>query len=167
MLQNMQSGYKKDIMLQAISIVDNKFWIIERNGQKVGTLRRGNDYVLTVASKNTRYPDLDSLLSKLDIRFDEVKKLPSTSSNSKEYEVHGYPCKTNPHNSIFDLKRRLPLYTKTEKSQSFYCAGYYVINFDNGWVRAYCPKLITLSRNEYSGPFKSKLEMLGQIKANV
>jgi len=46
MLQNMQSGYKKDIMLQAKPIVPNKFWIVEKNGQKVGTLRRDKDLYL-------------------------------------------------------------------------------------------------------------------------
>ena len=160
----MQSGYKVDTMLQAIPIVNNKFWIIERNGQKVGTLRLGKEYILTVQDKYARYPDLNSLLEKLDINFDQAKQL-ENKSKSKEFDVHGFPCKTKPYNDIFDLKRKLPLYTKTEKSQSFYCAGYYGIHFDNGWVRAYCPKLITLSRNEFIGPFKDKLEMLEQIKA--
>ena len=34
----------------------------------------------------------------------------------------------------------------------------FCIKFDNGWVPAYCPKLITLGRNEFMGPFKTKLE---------
>ena len=88
------------------------------------------------------------------IKKEVVKK------QSKEYEVHGYACKTNPHNPIYDLKRKLPLYTKTSDSQSFFCAGYYVIHWEDGnHSPAYCPKLITLSRYTYDGPFKTKLEM--------
>jgi hypothetical protein len=81
------------------------------------------------------------------------------NKEKEEYDVHGYPCKTKPFNGLYDLKRKLPLYTKTEDSQSFFTAGYYCIEFENGWVPAYCPKLITLGRNNYLGPFKTKLEM--------
>jgi hypothetical protein len=152
-----------NMKLQAKAIVDNTFWIIERNGEKVGTLRHSNDYVLTVNSKNFRYPDLKSLSTKLDIDF-QNNLVRIEPASKKQFDVHGYPCKTTPFNGIFDLKRKLPLYTKTEKSQCFYCAGYYVINFENGWLPSYCPKLITLSRNEHKGPYKTKLEMQEVVK---
>ena len=38
-------------------------------------------------------------------------------------------------------------------------AGYYIICFEKGWRKAYCPKVITLQRYEYKGPIKSKIEM--------
>ena len=61
---------------------------------------------------------------------------------------------------IVELKRKLPLYTKTENSQSFFCAGYYVVHWEDGsHSPSYCPKLITLSRYEFDGPFKTKMEM--------
>jgi hypothetical protein len=40
-----------------------------------------------------------------------------------------------------------------------YCAGYYVIQFRKGWVKSFCPKLITLERYPYKGPFKTEEEM--------
>ena len=98
MLRNMQNGYREDIMLHAKPIVQDKFWIVEKNGEKVGTLRRDKDFVLTV------------------------------------------------------------------KSQSFYCAGYYIINFETGWMKAYCPKLITLTRNQFEGPYKTKFEIQEQLR---
>lgn len=148
--------------LNARPIVEDRFWIIEHNGEKVGTLRYGDDYILTVNRKNFRYATLNGLQEKLDIDFSAPQQI--ESSAAKEYDVHGYPCKTEPYNGIYDLKRKLPLYTKTEKSQSFYCAGYYAVKFDNGWVKAYCPKLITLSRNTYLGPFKTRLEMQESLR---
>ena len=57
------------------------------------------------------------------------------------------------------LSRRLPLFTKSEKSKSLYCAGYYIIHFDKGWVKSFCPKLITVERYETRGPFKTDIEM--------
>lgn len=156
MLQNMQSGYNGDTMYQAKAIVADKFWIVERNGQKVGTLRRDKDFVLTVNDKKARFPDIQTLAERVGIDFNQkVIK----AEQPKEHEVHGFPCKGKPYNDLYDLKRKLPLYTKTERSQSFYCAGYYAIKFEHGWVKAYCPKLITLGRNDYMGPYKTKLEM--------
>lgn len=139
-------------------VLDNKFWILEDNGQKVGTIRSNeNGVTLTVGTKNQTFKALSELKQKIKVDFtgkEVIKK------ETKEYEVHGYACKTKPHNPIYDLKRKLPLYTKTSDSQSFFCAGYYVIHWEDGnHSPAYCPKLITLSRYTYDGPFKTKLEM--------
>ena len=64
---------------------------------------------------------------------------------------------------MYDVKRKLPLFTKSNKSKSAYCAGYYVIKFDKGWVKSFCPKLITIERNESKGPFKTDLEMRQEL----
>ena len=138
-------------------VLEDKFWILEDNGQKVGTIRSNeNGVVLTVGKENHSFKRLEELKQKMKVSF-TGKEL--VNKEKEEYEVHGYPCKTKPFNGLYDLKRKLPLYTKTEDSQSFFTAGYYCIEFENGWVPAYCPKLITLGRNNYLGPFKTKLEM--------
>jgi len=137
-------------------VLENKFWIVENDGQKVGTIRSSDTgVVLQVGKENRTFKALDELKQKMKVSF-AGKDVVATEKQS--YEVHGFPCKTEPFNPIYDLKRKLPLYTKTEGSQSFFCAGYFCIKFDNGWVPAYCPKLITLGRNEFMGPFKTKLE---------
>ena len=64
---------------------------------------------------------------------------------------------------MFDIKRRLPLFTKSEKSKSIYCAGYYIIKFNKGWVKSFCPKLITIERYKSKGPFKTDIEMRQQL----
>ena len=139
-------------------VLDNKFWILEDNGQKVGTIRSNeNGVTLTVGNQNQTFKALSELKQKIKVDFTGKEV---TKKETKEYEVHGYACKTKPHNPIYDLKRKLPLYTKTSDSQSFFCAGYYVIHWEDGnHSPAYCPKLITLSRYTYDGPFKTKLEM--------
>ena len=67
---------------------------------------------------------------------------------------------------MYDVRRRLPLFTKSNASKSLYCAGYYIIKFNKGWVKSFCPKVITLERNEYKGPFKTEFEMK-QVLANA
>ena len=44
-----------------------------------------------------------------------------------------------------------------------YAAGYYIIKFDKGWVRSFCPKLVTLEKYEHKGPFKTELEMRAEL----
>jgi hypothetical protein len=88
-----------------------------------------------------------------------VAKIIKEATNAPIQEVHGYPSSCIPHNPMYDIKRKLPLFTKSQDSKSVYCAGYYVIRFDKGWVKSHCPKLITLQRYEYQGPFKTELEM--------
>ena len=55
---------------------------------------------------------------------------------------------------------------KSSDSKSLYCAGYYCIKFEKGWVKSFCPKKITLERYPYKGPFKTEIEMK-QVLANV
>ena len=50
-------------------------------------------------------------------------------------------------------------------SKSLYCAGYYIIKFRKGWVKSFCPKLITLERYQYQGPFKTETEMRSSLNA--
>ena len=67
---------------------------------------------------------------------------------------------------MYDVQRKLPLFTKSNASKSLYCAGYYIIKFDKGWVKSHCPKLITIERYPYKGPFKTEFEMK-QVLANA
>jgi hypothetical protein len=60
---------------------------------------------------------------------------------------------------MYNVKKKLPLFAKSDKSKSQYCAGYYVIKFRKGWVKSFCPKLITLERYPFQGPFKTESEM--------
>ena len=92
-----------------------------------------------------------------------VLKIKREADNSQPNEVHGYSTSTKPHNSMFDIKKKLPLFTKSKDSKSLYCAGYYTIRFDKGWVKSFCPKLITLQRYDYKGPFKTEMEMRSML----
>ena len=90
------------------------------------------------------------------------------SPKEQDFEVYGYSTSCTPYNPMFDVKQRLALFTKSEKSKSLYCAGYFIIKFDKGWVKSFCPKLITVERYETKGPFKSDLEMRHELsRANA
>jgi hypothetical protein len=149
--------------LLAKPILASKFWIVEKEGAKVGTIRSNEKGVLVTLGKESKtYKDTKQMVAELNVTF--ADKESTEIVKKQEYTVHEYPAKHKPYNPIYDLKRKLPLYTKTKNSKSFYCAGYFIVKFDFGWVQGFCPKLITLSRNEYKGPFTTKLEVQEHLR---
>jgi len=153
--------------IHAKPIIDNKFWIIEEDGEKIATLRKNEDnrFVMSNEAGIKIYDTKESLTKEFGKKFFVVKII-KESADALSNEVHGYPTSAEPHNTMFDIRKKLPLFTKSGDSKSLYCAGYYVIKFDKGWVKSFCPKKITLERYPYQGPFKTELEMK-QVLSNV
>lgn len=153
--------------LHAKPIIADKFWIVEKDGTKFATLRKNEDdrFVMSNELGIKVYETKESLTREFGKSF-FVVKIVKEADNAEPNEVHGYATSASPHNPLYDIKRKLPLFTKSGDSKSLYCAGYYVIRFDKGWVKSFCPKLITLQRYEYQGPFKTDLEMK-QVLSNV
>ena len=87
-----------------------------------------------------------------------------SDAGSTTKEIHGFSTSTKPHNVVYNVQKKLPLFTKSKKSKSLYCAGYYIIKFDKGWVRSFCPKLVTLETYDYKGPFKTEFTMREELK---
>lgn len=153
--------------LHAKPIIDNKFWIIEKDGEKIATLRKNEDnrFIMSNQLGVKIYDTKKSLTDQFGKNF-FVARIVRESIDNKSNEVHGFPAVSNPHNAMYDIRRKLPLFTKSEDSKSLYCAGYYIIKFDKGWVKSFCPKLITLQRYDFKGPFKTEIEMK-QVLSNV
>lgn len=153
--------------IHAKPIIDNKFWIVEKDGEKIATLRKDeeNRFVMSNELGIKIYESKKSLTDQFGADF-FVVKIVKESDDAKPNEVHGFAASAEPHNPLYDIKRKLPLFTKSLDSKSLYCAGYYIIKFDKGWVKSFCPKLITLQRYEFKGPYKTELEMK-QVLSNV
>ena len=143
--------------VKAKPVLDGKFWIVEDAGVKIGTLAKEEEgFVVSAKGKIDFYKNENALKRKLGKNL-FVAKIPTQDSQDKE--VHGYPTRSLPYNSMYDLKSKLPLFTKSKKSKSLYCAGYYLVKFNVNWLKSYCPKLITLQRNDYMGPYETEIEM--------
>lgn len=149
--------------LLAKNILPKKFWIIEDETQnKLGTIQVDTQRVkVNLGGGQYIYADFDSALREHDISPSDE---PIKEGRTAEHSVNGYPAKDQPYNEMYDAVNSLPIYTKTEKSKCYYAAGYYIIHFDFAWAPAYCPKVITLNRNEYHGPYKTELEMKEQLR---
>jgi hypothetical protein len=138
-------------------VTKNKFWIVEQNGQKVATIQATSSGVTFVQNEHREsFMNIASLTVKHNIRFAKDTPAPHHKKGEISYDINGYPCDNKPVNPVFDVQRKLPIYTKTSKSKCHFCAGHYLIKFNSGFVHSYCPKLLTLSRYEYHGPFITK-----------
>lgn len=141
-------------------LVPNKFWIVESGGKKVATLSKEKKGY-TLLSQGQRYEAHN--LTEIRERFGITIDLTETTSSNTNFdclnEIYGYPVNGKAHGPLWNVQKKLPIYAKSAKSKSLYCAGYYVIRFKKGWVKSFCPKLITLERYPFRGPFKTEIEM--------
>jgi hypothetical protein len=137
-------------------IIKNKFWIVESSGEKIATIQAtdSGEVVFVDSETRQRFPSITSLKKTYGIKIARYER-----RVDKEHTINGFPTAGNPHNILWDVQRKLPIYTKNSKSKSFYCAGYYVVKLNKVWTKMYCPKFITVSRYEFKGPFKTQKEM--------
>jgi hypothetical protein len=166
---NKTKGCKEITMteIHAKPIVDGKFWIVEEDGQKIATLHKkeNNKFVLSSTNGEMMFNKKQDLTKQFGEGF-FLNSVKVKVTQPEVHECHGFPTSSKPYNPMYNVQQKLPLFTKSNASKSLYCAGYYTIKFNKGWVKSFCPKLITLERNEYRGPFKDELEMK-QVLANA
>lgn len=148
--------------LVAKPVIKNKYWIVEDGGNPIATIQAVEDggFVYVHNDRRERYPSVRVLSKQHNIKF--------TTSSKKfkapvENQVYGFPITGQSFNEVYDVKRRLPIYTKTEKSKSQYCAGYYLIQLNDTWTQAFCPKSISVNRYSYLGPFATEKAMLEKM----
>jgi len=135
-------------------IVKNKFWIVERDGEKLATIQAIDEdggYAYVHDDQREVFPSINLLSKKYNISFVKAERKKSVEENN----IYGFPTSGVAYNALFDVQKYLPIYTKERKSKSYYGAGYYAVKLNSTWVRQYCPKLITLNRYEYCGPFST------------
>jgi len=148
-------------------LVDGKFWLVEAEGEKLGTLtKEKKGYSFMRQGRKVDIADLAVFqtlfgitITEEQLKKEKGKKETKEIKDSATYSIYDFPCSSKPYNPIYDVRQKLPIYSKSDKSKSQYCAGYYVIEFRKGWVKSFCPKLITLERYNHRGPFKTEIEM--------
>jgi len=142
-------------------LVPNQEWLITDNNQKIGGISKNKKgYIFYRNGKAIGFNDIAEVKAHLGIAlFEEGIKKAKGDADNKNFSIYDFPCSSKPYEPVYSIKERLPLYAKSAKSKSRYCAGYYIIKFRKGWVKSFCPKLITLQRYPFYGPFKTEIEM--------
>jgi len=136
-------------------VVKDKFWIVERNGDKCATIQAIDEdggYAYVHDNQREIFPSIKLLSKKYNIVFEKAERKKINTENN----IYGFPTSGKHYNALFDVQRYLPIFTKTKVSKSYFGAGYYAVKLNSTWVRQYCPKLIMLNRYEYCGPFSTQ-----------
>jgi hypothetical protein len=155
------SNHKENNMdIISKALIPNKEWILADHGEKIGSIsKKKKGYDFFRKGKKFEFKSLEEMKQELGITIVEDCFSEKNDTASSVYSIYNYPCGSKPFEPVYNLKKKLPLFAKSAKSKSQYCAGYYVIQFKKGWVKSFCPKLITLERYPFHGPFKTEQEM--------
>ena len=132
-------------------IIKEKYWIVEGQFGKVGTLRKIDDGHYEFFDQNSNTTELlDSLKSFKSVNITEI---PSTLQ-----EYKGLPTNTSILYPVEDDE--LPLFKKAKNGKTIFVAGYYILKYDGmGWQHAFCPKLETINKYEHRGPYFTEWDM--------
>ena len=142
-------------MIVAKPVIDNQYWILQQDNQKVGNIQASGDgYVVKILNQVSSYKTIPMVRKKANIEFETAER----PAKAKHNQVHGFDTGCRTYNAIWNVQMRVPLFTKQAKSKSWYAAGWYRIRQHRHWRVVQNPKLIALERYEYHGPFHTALE---------
>jgi len=140
-------------MITAKPIVKNKFWILQDKDGKIGTVEKSKKgFLLQANGVSEEFKTIKTIKNKTNIVFET----PAEKQKTFENQINGFPTDSKPHNAVYNVKQRLPIFTKKEKSKSWYAAGYYRVTVNGKTEIMFCPKLIMLQRYDYIGPVKTR-----------
>ena len=143
--------------LVAKPVIDKQYWILHQGDRKVGNVEAcAGGYQVKINNQTVQFKTIKMVERQINVQFVSATKKENIKKQSSL--VHGFPSKGRVYNPVWDLKLRAPIYTKTNKSKSWYAAGWYCVKKGRAWSVVQDPKLIVLQRYPYSGPYHSELE---------
>jgi len=138
--------------LIAKPIIDKQFWILQKDNQKVGNIEAcDGGYQVKINDQVAQFKTIKLAARTVNIEFEPAVKVTRPKTNIDH--VHGYPVAGRVYNPMWDVSQQLPVYTKTNKSKSWFAAGWYNVKKGRTWRTVLAPKLILLQRYPYQGPY--------------
>ena len=141
--------------LIAKPIIKDQYWVVTDGEKKVGNVQANSaGYEVLINGSSLQFNNTDDIKKKTKIRFQVLK----SNKTKAEIPYPEYPTTPRTYNNMFDIKRRLHLYTKTSKSKCYHAAGWFLIDQNGQKQAVFCPKYIFIQRYSYQGPFKTEGE---------
>jgi hypothetical protein len=148
--------------LIAKPVIDKQFWILQDGTQKVGNIEAcAGGYQVKIHDQIAQFKTIRMAAQQVNIVFEP--KIQPVRHKVNANIVHGYPTASRVNNPMWDLKMKLPIYTKTSKSKSWFAAGWYCVKKGRSWTATQDPKLIVLQRYSYVGPFHTEQEAKNHV----
>lgn len=138
------------MVIQAKPVIANQYWILRKDDEKIGNIEATTDgYQVRINDQVQTFKTIRMVKNRIGIDFETITKSPAP----KETAVYGFDTGCRAYNVMYQVTTHLPLFTKTKKSKSWYAAGWYAVKQNNQWRVQRNPKLITLKRYTYRGPY--------------
>jgi len=133
-------------------VIDKQFWILQDGDRKVGNIEAcDGGYQVKIQNQTAQFKTIRMVAQRVNIHFESGFK-----TVKPKYDigfVHGYSVSGRVHNPMWDVKMKVPIYTKTSKSKSWFADGWYRVRKGRNWHTVNAPKLIVLQRYDFVGPF--------------
>ena len=143
--------------LIALPVVDKQYWILKENDRKVGNVEACNGgYQVKINHQVAQFKTIKLAARTANIEFEPAPKIVKPKINIDQ--IYGYAVAGRVYNPVWNVAQQLPVYTKTSKSKSWFAAGWYNVKKGRHWRAMLAPKLITLQRYPYQGPFYTQEE---------
>lgn len=144
------------IKLIAKPVIKDKFWIVTDGKDKVGNvIAQPEGYNLILNGNVEHFKNTAAIKKQFHIDFTNIK----IDKQKTPLPFQQFPTPKRIYNSMFDLKRKLHLFTKSSTSKCYYAAGWYNFPEDDELGIQFCPKYIFIQRYKYTGPYKTKEEI--------
>lgn len=144
------------MILKAKPIIKNQYWVVTDGNHKIGNVEAsGNGFDFkSIDGTITHFDDKKTIEKVKEIQFENPQKkvYSSTLSFAK------WPTEGKTYNDMYDVKRKLHVYTTSKKSKCYHAAGYFKIKMNDVWQVSFCPKYIFIQRYENYGPFLTEDE---------
>jgi hypothetical protein len=148
--------------LIAKPIIKDQYWVVTDGDRKVGNVQANSaGYEVILNGSTLQFNNTTDIKKKTKISFQPMKS--NRTRIKMPYPEYPSPDKT--HNDMFDIKRKLHIFTKTNKSKCYHVAGWFNIDQNGHKQTIFCPKYIFIQRYPYEGPFKSEDEANSHINS--
>lgn len=138
-------------MIEAKPVIKDQYWILKDGDKKIGNIQAGPEGYSVRINDTVSIVDNLSRISKLaKIYFEQ----PAGSSKKNDSKIYGYDPGCRTYNAMYDVRRQLALFTKTKTSKSWFAAGWFRVCQHGIWSIQKNPKLITLQRYQFEGPYR-------------
>jgi hypothetical protein len=131
-------------------IVKDQLWVLTDGQSKIGNIEHDQGlYRVKIGDHEISVENKRSIQRIAKIEFEH----PSNITTTSKIPYARWPVHTTPHNNMYDVKRKIHLYTDDSKSKCYYAAGYFALKMNDVWSVEFCPKYIFISRYPYHGPY--------------
>ena len=141
--------------LVAKPIIKDQYWVVTDGDKKVGNVQANSaGYEVILNGSTLQFNNTTDIKKNTQISFQPMK----SNKTKIEMPYPEYPTTSKTYNNIFDVKRKLHVFTKSLKSKCYHVAGWFTVNQNGTNQIIFCPKYIFIQRYPYNGPFKTKDE---------